>query len=172
MNHLKIQAVACLVFFFFNFDATAQSSDFILLKRGANQKSQIRFYPGEEITYKSKKIGYFITDIIQSVDKDYIHMRENIISPEDIEAIDIRRKDPRNKTLRNLNALLISAGVILISAETINSLYQNREVSIDKGVGLTSGIILGTGLAMIPIRYKTFKNQGRNKIQIIQMRMD
>ena len=44
---------------------------FLLLKRGANQKTQIRFYPGENITYKSKRIGYFVTDKIVNLDTDF-----------------------------------------------------------------------------------------------------
>ncbi|WP_296697767.1 hypothetical protein [Algoriphagus sp.] len=152
--------------------AFSQSKDFILLKRGANQKSQIRYYPGEEITYKSKKIGYFITDVIEKVDQDFIYMSENIISPLDIEEIDIRQKDKRNRTLRAFNSLILGAGVILVSVDMINSIYHNGEISIDKGVGVTSGILLATGLAMLPLRYKTFKHTGRNHIQIILMRMD
>jgi len=149
-----------------------QSKDFILLKRGANQKSQIRFYPGEEITYKSDKLGYFVTDRIVNLDKDFIYLSENILRIENIKEIDIRNKDPRNRTLKNLNALILGAGVILISVESINSIYQTESFSIDKGVGITSAILIGTGLAILPLRYKTFKNEGRNKIQIIQMRMD
>jgi hypothetical protein len=150
----------------------AQSRDFILLKRGANQKSQIRYYPGEEITYKSKKIGYFITDVIEKVDQDYIYMSENIISPLDIVEVDIRQKDKRNRTLRALNTLVLGSGIILVSVDMINSLYHDGEISVDKGVGVTSAVLLGTGLAMLPLRYKTFKHQGRNHIQIVMMRMD
>ncbi len=150
----------------------AQSRDFILLKRGANQKSQIRYYPGEEITYKSKKIGYFITDVIEKVDQDYIYMSENIISPLDIVEVDIRQKDKRNRTLRAMNTLVLGSGIILVSVDMINSLYHDGEISVDKGVGVTSAILLGTGLAMLPLRYKTFKHQGRNHIQIVMMRMD
>ncbi|MCE7053817.1 hypothetical protein LZF95_03935 [Algoriphagus sp. AGSA1] len=150
----------------------AQGTDFVLLKRGAKQKSQIRYYPGEEITYKSTKIDYFVTDVIQSIDQNYIYLRENILSPESITELDVRNKDRRNGTLRALNVLTLSAGVILIGAESINSIYQGNEFSIDSGVGLASGILLGAGVAMLPIRYKTFKNSGRNKIQLIQMRMD
>lgn len=159
-------------FILFSTIAFAQSRDFILLKRGANQKSQIRYYPGEEITYKSKKIGYFITDVIEKVDQDYIYMSENIISPLDIVEVDIRDKDKRNRTLRAMNSLILGAGVILVSVDMINSIYHNGEVSIDKGVGVTSGILMATGLAMLPLRYKTFKHEGRNHIQIILMRMD
>lgn len=152
--------------------AFAQSKDFLLLKRGANQKSQIRFYPGEDITYKSDKLGYFITDRIVSLDQDFVYLTENILRIENIQEIDIRDKDPRNRTLKNLNALFLGAGVILISVESINSIYQTEQFSIDRGVGITSALLIGTGLALIPLRYKTFKNEGRNKIQLIQMRMD
>ena len=155
-----------------SFSTFAQATDFVLLKRGANQKSQIRYYPGEEITYKSAKIDYFITDVIESIDQNYIYLRENILSPESITEIDIRKKDKRNGTLGAMNALLLGAGVIFLGAEGINSIYHDQGFSIDKGVGLTSAILIGTGLAMLPLRYKTFKNQGRNKIQLIQMRMD
>ncbi|MFC3881674.1 hypothetical protein ACFOSV_15875 [Algoriphagus namhaensis] len=150
----------------------AQGKDFILLKRGANQKSQIRYYPGEEITYLSKKLGYYVTDVITELDQDFIYLRENIITPADILEIDVRNKDPRNRTLRSLNTLFLGAGVLLISVETINSLYQENEFEIDSGVGLTSAILIGTGLALLPVRYKTFKHKGSNRIQIIQMRMD
>lgn len=153
-------------------NALAQSKDFILLKRGANQKSQIRFYPGEDITYKSDKLNYFITDRIVSLDQDFVYLSENILRIDNIKEIDIQNKDPRNRTLRNLNALILGAGVILVSVESINSLYQTENFSIDKGVGITSAVLIGTGLALLPVRYKTFKNEGRNKIQIIQMRMD
>ena len=143
-----------------------------LLKRGAKQKSQIRFYPGETITYKSTKIDYFVTDVIQNIDQNFIYLSENILSPESITEIDIRDKDRRNGTLRALTVLTMSAGVILLGAESINSIYHENEFSISSGVGLASGILIGTGLAMLPLRYKTFKNTGRNKIQLILMRME
>ncbi len=149
-----------------------QSTDFILLKRGTNQKTQIRFNPGEEITYKSKKLGYFVTDMIVSMDKDFIYLSENILAPSDILEVDIRQKDKRNSTLRNLNSLILGAGLLLVSVEMVNSIYQNGDLEVSDGVAITSGILLGTGMVLLPIRYKTFKNEGRNKIQIILMRME
>lgn len=149
-----------------------QTTDFILLKRGTNQKTQIRFNPGEEITYKSKKLGYFVTDMIVNLDKDFIYLSENILSPSDILEVDIRRKDSRNSTLKNMNALLLGAGILLVSVEMVNSLYQNGDLEVSDGVAVTSGILLGTGLALLPLRYKTFKQKDRNKIQIILMRME
>ncbi|MGM0946814.1 MAG: hypothetical protein ACQEW9_16675 [Bacteroidota bacterium] len=150
-----------------SFNSFAQSEDFLLVKRGFQEKKYLRFYTGESITYKSKKLGYFVTDQIRGFSQDYIFLSENILALEDILEIDIRNKDKRNSTLKNLNFLILGSGIILLTAESINSLYQNREFSIDRGVGLTSGILLGTGLALLPIRYKTFKNQGRGRLQII-----
>ncbi len=161
-----------LLIFTSSLTSFAQGTDFILLKKGTKQKSQIRFYPGEKITYKSTKINYFVTDVIQSIDQNYIYLSENILSPETITEIDIRDKDRRNSTLRALSVLTISAGVILFGAESINSIYHDNEFAISSGVGLASGILVGTGLVLLPLRYKTFKNTGRNKIQLILMRMD
>ncbi|WP_192349470.1 hypothetical protein [Algoriphagus sp. Y33] len=164
--------VTLLLIFSVQLSSFAQGTDFVILKRGAKQKSQIRYYPGEEITYKSTKINYFVTDIIQNIDQNYIYLSENILSPESITEIDIRDKDRRNGTLRALNVLTLGAGIIFLGAESINSIYHDNEFSISSGVGLASGILLGAGVAMLPLRYKTFKNTGRNKIQLIQMRMD
>ncbi|NVJ85567.1 MAG: hypothetical protein HWE15_04635 [Algoriphagus sp.] len=152
--------------------ASAQSSDFLLLKRGSNLKSQIRYYPGEQITYKSKKLGYFVTDVIKEFSTDYIYMSENIISPNDILEIDIQNKDKRNARLKALNFLVLGSGLMLLSVDAINSIYQQGELTIDREVGIIGGILVGTGIALLPVRYKTFKNTGRNKLQIILMRMD
>lgn len=152
--------------------AYAQASDFLLLKRGANTKSQIRYYPGEQITYKSAKLGYYVTDVIKEFSSDYIYMTENIISPNDILEIDIQNKDRRNGSLKALNFLILGSGIILVSVDAINSIYQQGELTVDREVGIIGGILIGTGLALLPVRYKTFKNQGRNKLQIIQMRID
>lgn len=145
----------------------AQSKDFILVKRGGNQKTQLRYYPGENITYKSKKLGYFVTDRIEGLDTDFIYLTENILSPSDIVELDIRNKDPRNRTLRNLTALFLGAGGLLLTVEAVNSVYQQSQLSIDRGVAITSGALIGTGLALLPLRYKTFKNTTGFGIQLI-----
>ena len=149
-----------------------QAKDFLLLKRGSNQKTQIRFYPGEMITYKSKKLGYFITDQIVKLETDFIYLTENILSPSDILEIAIQDKDPRNRTLRNLTGLFLGSGSLLFAVDGVNSLYQTGELGIASGVATTSGILVGTGLALLPIRYKTFKHQGGNRIQILIMRIE
>ena len=158
--------------FFSEVQAQEKPKDFILLKRGTSQKSQIRFYPGELITYKSKKLGYFVTDKIVNLDTEFIYLTENILRPEDILEIDIKNKDPRNRTLGNLTGLFLGAGGLLLSVDVINSLYQTGDLSLDSGVAVTSGALLATGLTLATLRYKTFKHEGRNRIQILILTMD
>ena len=152
--------------------AQDQSKKFLLLKRGTNQKSQIRFYPGEDITYKSKKIGYFVTDRIIKLDTEYLYLTENILSPSDILEIDIRRKDPRNRTLNNLTSLSLGAGTMAIALEGINSLYQQRKLQFSPGLIKTSAILLGTGFGLLPLRYKTFTLSDRNKLQLVLLEIE
>lgn len=179
MNPSQIKQLAKVLFTFLflglfvgpNF-AQEQSKKFLLLKRGTNQKSQIRFYPGENITYKSKKIGYFVTDKIVNLDTEYLYLSENILSPSDILAIDIRRKDPRNRTLNNLTSLSLGAGTMAIALEGINGLYQNGKLQFSPGVIKTSALLLGTGFGLLPLRYKTFILSDKNKLQLVLLEIE
>lgn len=152
--------------------AQEQPRKFLLLKRGSNQKSQIRFYPGEDITYKSKKIGYFVTDRIVNVDTEYLYLSENILNPSDIVAIDIRAKDPRNRTLNNLTTLSLGAGTMAIALEGINNLYRQGKLQFSPGLVKTSAILLGTGFGLLPLRYKTFTLSDKNKLQLVLLEIE
>lgn len=152
--------------------AQEQPKKFLLLKHGANQKRQIRFYPGETITYKSKKIGYFVTDKILNLDTEYLYLSENILSPSDILAIEVRGKDARNRTLSNLTNLFLGAGTLAIVIEGINSLYQQGKLRLSTPVLKTSAIVLGTGSGLLPLRYKTFTISDRKKLQLVILGID
>ena len=152
--------------------AQQQAKKFLLLKRGSNQKTQIRFYPGETITYKSKKIGYFVTDQIVNLDTEYIYLSENILNPSDIVAIDVQRKDPRNRTLNNLTQLSIGAGAMIFGLEGVNNLIQKGELEISNGVSKASALLIGTGLALLPLRYKTFTLSDKNRVQLVILEIE
>lgn len=152
--------------------AQEQPKKFLLLKRGTSQKSQIRFYPGENITYKSKKIGYFVTDKLVNLDTEYLYLSENILSPSDIIAIDIRTKDPRNRTLNNLTNLSLGAGSMAMALEGINSLYRQGRLQFNPGMVKASAILMGTGLGLLPLRYKTFTLSGKNKLQLVLLEIE
>ena len=152
--------------------AQEQPRKFLLLKRGSNQKTQIRFYPGETITYKSKKIGYFVTDVLINLDTEYLYLSENVLKPSDILAIDVQLKDPRNRTLKNLTALSLGAGTMILGLEGINNLTQKGQLKISAGVAKASALLLGTGLALLPLRYKTFTLSDKNKVQLVLLEIE
>ena len=152
--------------------AQEQPRKFLLLKRGSNQKSQIRFYPGETITYKSKKIGYFVTDVLVNLDTEYLYLSENILKPSDIVAVDVRNKDPRNRTLNNLTQLSLGAGAMIFGLEGVNSLIKQGEFKINTGVAKASALLIGTGLALLPLRYKTFTLSDKNKVQLVLLEIE
>ena len=152
--------------------AQEQPRKFLLLKRGSNQKTQIRFYPGETITYKSKKIGYFVTDILVNLDTEYLYLSENVLKPSDILVIDVQLKDPRNRTLKNLTALSLGAGTMILGLEGINNLTQKGQLKISAGVAKASALLLGTGLALLPLRYKTFTLSDKNKVQLVLLEIE
>jgi len=159
-------------FFVLPIHAQEQPKKFLLLKRGANQKTQIRFYPGETITYKSEKIGYFVTDVLVNLDTEYLYLSENILKPSDILAIDVRKKDPRNRTLKNLTALSLGAGTMIIGLEGINNLTQRGQLKISAGVAKASALLVSTGLALLPLRYKTFTLSDKNKVQLVLLEIE
>ncbi len=145
------------------------SQKFILLKRGDNKKTQLKYEIGESITYKTKTYDFFITDVIKDIQKDVIVLNENILRPENITVVDIRDKDPRNSTLSNLSFLSYGAGTIFLLAEGINSVYQDGSFSISRGGLITSSVLIGGGFVLSRLKYKNFRNKGKNKIQLVQL---
>jgi hypothetical protein len=147
--------------------AQEESKRFLLLQHGAKEKSRLTFEIGEEISYKSTKFDFFITDVIVDIQPDLVVLKENVLRPADITAIDIRNKDPRNATVRNMAYLGMGAGAILLLTTTINSLYQQGDLSQASDLlPLSGGLIVG-GFVISKMQYKTFKHKGKNKIQAV-----
>jgi hypothetical protein len=140
---------------------------FVLLQRGSNQKSRLKFEIGEDLTYKSKDLDYFITDKIVDITTEVIVLTENILQPSDITSIYIKNKDPRNSTIKNLGFLGMGGGIIFLIATSVNSLYQSGNLSeVSDTIGWPIGMI-ATGFLVSKLQYREFKNHGKNKIQLI-----
>lgn len=143
------------------------SQKFLLLQHGSNTKTALRFEIGEEITYKSTKFDYYVTDVIVDIKTDIIVLSENVLQPKDITVIDIRDKDPRNQTIKNMSFLSMGAGVVFLLVNTINSLYQEGDLSrLEESWALSAGLLAG-GFVISKLKYKEFKHKGDNKIQIV-----
>lgn len=143
------------------------AQNILILQRGNNQKTRITYEVGESFTYLQREIGYYITDNIREITPEYIELSENVLSLHQLEAIDIRLKDERNSTLKNLTLLPAAGAVLLLTAETINSLYSDGRLSYNNvSLGIAGGLV-GASLLMSQVRYKKFRLRGRNKIQVI-----
>jgi hypothetical protein len=160
---------ALLLFLFFSVFAQVEAQRFMILQKGANQKTRIRFEEGDLIRYQQKGQEFFVSDIIKEIHPDFLVLTENILRPEEIAVVDVKDKDERNQTLRNVSVLMYSAAGLLMVAETINSLYHDKRLNYsDEGL-IISGSLLATGFILSKIQYRYFKHRGRNKIQIIYL---
>ena len=147
--------------------AESLAQNMLILQRGSNQKTRITYEVGESITYLQREIGYYITDNIREITSEYIELSENVLSIHQLEAIDIRLKDERNRTLKNLTLLPAAGAGLLLTAETINGLYADGRFSYNNvSLGIAGGLV-GASLIMSQVRYKKFRLRGRNKIQVI-----
>lgn len=153
-------------FLFFGVLQEVDAQKFILLQKGANQKTRIKYEIGEELIYKTKDFDFFLYDEIVDISNEIIVLKENVLTPKEILVIDIRSKDPRNQTLRNLSMLGIGGGVLFMAAQGANSLIQEGNLSQMDTWGVPIGMVAG-GIVLSKIRYRYFKHQGRNKIQTV-----
>jgi hypothetical protein len=153
-----------LIFFGTLHQASAQK--FILLQKGSNQKTRIKYEIGEELIYKTKDFDFFLYDEIVDISNEIIVLKENVLTPKEILVVDIRSKDPRNQTLKNLSMLGIGGGILFLAAQGVNSLIQEGDLRQIDTWGVPLGMI-GTGVVLSKIRYRNFNHQGRNKIQTV-----
>lgn len=162
---IKFLSISILLLFLISTESFAQK--FILLQKGANQKTRLKFEIGEEFTYKSTTYDFFVTDVIVDIRTDIIVLSENILQPKDITAVYIKKKDPRNSTLKKLSYLGMGGGLIFLTGGIINSLYHEGNLSgVSNSIGLSAGLF-GAGYLLSKVQYKEFKHEGKNKIQLV-----
>ncbi|WP_154853446.1 hypothetical protein [Cyclobacterium xiamenense] len=163
----RLQVLLAFILSGFLGGEVAYGQNYLILQRGANEKTRLVYEVGDELVYLQKGLDYYIRDNIREIGQDILILEENVLSLEQIEAVDIRNKDERNRTLANVSFLSMAAGGMLLLAGGINSLYSEGRLSYSSETLTTAGGLLGAGLLFQPLRYKRFKLKGRNKIQTI-----
>lgn len=149
--------------------AQAEAQRFMILQKGSNQKNRIKFEEGDLIRYQQRGQEFFVSDRIREIHPDFLVLTENILKPEEIAVVDIKDNDQRNQTLGHLSVLMYSGAGLLMVAETINSLYHDKRLNYSSEGLIISGSLVATGFILSKIKYRHFKNKGRNKIQIIYL---
>ena len=61
---------------------------------------------------------------------------------------------------------------MILGLEGINNLTQQKQLKISAGVAKASAILVGTGLALLPLRYKTFTLSDKNKVQLVLLEIE
>lgn len=146
-----------LILLLFTTAHTTTAQKFILLQKGDNQKTRLKYEVGEEFVYKTAQYDFFITEVIRDITHEAIILTDNIVQPHQIVEVDIRKKDPRNYTIQNFSYLGIGAGTLLVLGSGINSLYQEGNLTGASGaLGLSAGLIAG-GLIIGQLKYKKFR---------------
>ena len=154
---------------FFVVIAQVEAQRFMMLQKGANQKTRIKYEEGDVLVYQSKENDFFISDQILEIHRDFLVLKENILRPEDIVVVDIENRDERNRTLQNLSWLMYAGGGTLLTAETINGLYHDKKLTYSRVGLIISGSLIATGYILSRVKYRYFKHEKRNKIQIIYL---
>ncbi|WP_246581297.1 hypothetical protein [Echinicola shivajiensis] len=173
MKKSHYASICLLILFYLSLGlGQSEAQRYLILQKGGKQKSRIVYNEGDPITYKPKGVGYFMDDRITEITRDFVVLSENIIRPENIEVVDVRYTDERNRTIKALSTLTAAAAGLLLTAETINSLYQEGSLSYSKGGLIISGALLASSFILSKLKKKYFKNEGRNKIQIIYLDID
>jgi len=61
---------------------------------------------------------------------------------------------------------------MIFGLEGVNNLIQKGELEISNGVSKASDLLIGTGLALLPLRYKTFTLSDKNKVQLVILEIE
>ena len=164
-----LKRVGIVLSLLFSIIVQAEAQRFLMLQKGANQKTRIKYEEGDVLVYQSRGNDFFVSDRIVEIHPDFLVLAENIIRPENIAAVDIENRDERNRTLQNLRWLMFAGAGTLLTAETINGLYHEKKLTYSKGGLIISGSLLATGYILSRTKYRYFKHEKRNKIQIIYL---
>lgn len=162
-----MRRIGLLIVSFVFLISKAEAQKFLLLQNGNKQKSRISFEIGESISYKTQAYPFFITDVIVDIQPDLLVLKENLLNPSDIQEIFIQHKDQRNQSIKNLSYINIGAGALWMTAESINSLYQEGNLDRIKDSWPFGLALIGSGILISKLQYKTFKNKGKRKIRAI-----
>lgn len=164
-----LKSILLLLWLLGSVNVSVFGQNYLILQRGANQKTRLVYEEGDQLVYLQEGSDYYMQDEIREIKSDILVLKENVLLLSQIEAIDIRGKDERNRTLGNLSLLPMAAGTMLLLATGINSLYADGKVQYTSGTLITGGALIGAGLILQPLRYKRFRIKGRNKIQVIPL---
>jgi hypothetical protein len=140
---------------------------FIILK---DQTVIARFQKGDIIHFARAKDKEILVQRILDLNDTLLMMNQDTIAYYRIQRMDIEGRQ-QNKFLKGLGLGLLAAGILLPGIDYFNSsVIQDQDRSVNNGVVVTSGVMVGTGVALLLIKKQYFKPGRRNRMMIIDKR--
>lgn len=159
--------VLLILFCFSCIVAVGQQRQLIVLK---NENVLARYQKGDVIHFARTQDKEILIQRILDFNDTLLMMNFDSVAYYRIKKLDIRKQKRRNFA-QKFGIYMLMAGVLLPSAELINTgIVQNEGASISSGVGTTSAVLLGGG-ALLAFTKKTYFKPGRkHRLMIVDNR--
>lgn len=132
---------------------------FLVLEKMGTHK-RFEYHIGDEITFKVKNEEFFRTSTIEDLVDSVIIFDYGFFTFKDIESVRVRGREGTGPT--RFAVPLMVGGVVLFLADQFNeTVVGGREATLNKGVTIASGSLIGAGLLML-IPGKGVKKLKRN----------
>lgn len=140
---------------------------FIVLK---DQTVIARYQKGDIIHFACAQDKEILVQRILDLNDTLLMMNEDTVAYYRINKLDVGGRQ-QNRFLKGLGFGLLAAGILLPGIDYFNSsVVQDQDRSVNGGVVLSSGAMVGTGIALILIKKQYFKPGRKNRIMIIDQR--
>lgn len=139
-----------------------QSQNFLVLEKMGSKKRH-EYYPGDKINFKLKEDKFFQTDEILGLGDSTIIFESGPVHIGDMRNVGLSN---RKKLMRGTGTTLAIGGLGYMVLDLFNKTISGGDVYVDEKVARTSGIIAGTGLALVFLSKKkvSLKNNWRLRI--------
>jgi len=138
----------------------------LLEKTGTNKRATYR--SGELIRYKLKDERHFRQDYIVSIKDSSVVFHYHKIGLDEIDQIDIRKKNFINVEIDKIGTAMQVAGAGYLVLDNFNKyVVQGENYQFENDVWITGGALLALGTGIHLLKPRKFRVGGKYKLRII-----
>jgi len=164
---MRLILTSTILFFLLTGNLFAQNV-LMLEKTGSNKRTF--FKSGDEIRYKLENEDHFRRDYIVSLKDSSIVFHYNKIDIDEIEVVDISKKDFIKVNLKKIGTLLqVSGGFYILLDQFNKTVVQGKEWEFEEDVWITGAVLVAAGTAIKFLHPRKFKVGRKYKLRIINI---
>jgi len=164
---MRLILTSTILFFLLTGNLFAQNV-LMLEKTGSNKRTF--FKSGDEIRYKLENEDHFRRDYIVSLKDSSIVFHYNKIDIDEIEVVDISKKDFIKVNLKKIGTLLqVSGGFYILLDQFNKTVVQGKEWEFEEDVWITGAVLVVAGTAIKFLHPRKFKVGRKYKLRIINI---